>query len=343
MTFAKKIKYMKNPVLLTYAKHLVIKERELQVEFLKALHEIDRRRLYAEAGCSSLYTYLTGSLNYSESCAYVRVSATRVCARFSRLYALLGGQQVNLTILALIAGPLLKGHSIDLIDEVIGKTKKEVEALLAGRNPAKSDQPDRFNNIGVEKGRKKDKTTNGASQKNLSTSQQQGLDFKDSPKTNETPQDEEILVRVSFVTSQNVTKKIDRVKELLARKYPNGKMDDLLEELLDFYIEKKDPLQLPTKERKKSPKKSPPPGKVAVKKEPRAPSVTDSRKAHQKSEGRCEWTNEQGIRCQERKFLDRDHKIPYAKGGSSKVHNIRILCRAHNALESRRAFNGRSG
>jgi hypothetical protein len=46
-----------------------------------------------------------------------------------------------------------------------------------------------------------------------------------------------------------------------------------------------------------------------------------------------------GRRCSERGFLEfHHHDIPYAKGGAATIENIRLVCRAHNALLAERDF-----
>lgn len=48
---------------------LARQEREIVAEILKHLREIEKRRLYAEMGCSSLFQYCVEELKMSESAA----------------------------------------------------------------------------------------------------------------------------------------------------------------------------------------------------------------------------------------------------------------------------------
>lgn len=45
-----------------------------------------------------------------------------------------------------------------------------------------------------------------------------------------------------------------------------------------------------------------------------------------------------GRACQSERHLEIDHKRPYSLGGRTELGNLRLLCRAHHALETRRAF-----
>ncbi len=45
---------------------------------------------------------------------------------------------------------------------------------------------------------------------------------------------------------------------------------------------------------------------------------------------RCSWVNDKGTRCEERAWLEYDHRHPRGKGGASEADNVRLLCRGHN-------------
>jgi hypothetical protein len=56
--------------LLEEAKRLAADERQATVALLRALSEIDSRRLYLGEGCASMFTYCTHVLHLSEGGAY---------------------------------------------------------------------------------------------------------------------------------------------------------------------------------------------------------------------------------------------------------------------------------
>jgi hypothetical protein len=45
-----------------------------------------------------------------------------------------------------------------------------------------------------------------------------------------------------------------------------------------------------------------------------------------------------GRRCKARRFLEFDHAVPVARGGTATVEGLRLRCRAHNQYEADRAF-----
>jgi hypothetical protein len=64
------------------------------------------------------------------------------------------------------------------------------------------------------------------------------------------------------------------------------------------------------------------------------------RTAWSRDDGRCGFVSKSGRRCDATAFIEFDHVVPYGVGGEGSLDNIRLLCRAHNAFESAR-FYGR--
>ena len=50
----------------------------------------------------------------------------------------------------------------------------------------------------------------------------------------------------------------------------------------------------------------------------------------------CTFVSEDGHRCESRHALEFDHIVPLAKGGVTRVDNLRLLCHAHNQYEADR-------
>jgi hypothetical protein len=53
---------------------------------------------------------------------------------------------------------------------------------------------------------------------------------------------------------------------------------------------------------------------------------------------RCSFVADDGRRCDARGFLEFDHGTPKGRGGSSRVKNLRLLCRSHNRLAAERVY-----
>src|SRR5512138_724185 len=108
---------------------LAANEREALVEFLLHLEEFDRRRLWAEAGYDSLWTYCQRVLHLREGPAGRRIGAMRIVRQFPRLADALRDGRLCLSTVTLLA-PLLREDGLDtIVAHAAYKTKAEVEHL----------------------------------------------------------------------------------------------------------------------------------------------------------------------------------------------------------------------
>jgi hypothetical protein len=62
------------------------------------------------------------------------------------------------------------------------------------------------------------------------------------------------------------------------------------------------------------------------------------REVHARDEGQCTFVSEDGRRCCARGFLELHHHAPFARGGASTPDNLKLMCRAHNALLAERDY-----
>jgi len=65
-------------------------ERQITAEVLRLMAEVDRRRLYAQSACDSMFAFATGVLGMSEAAAYKRIQVARAGRRFPTLFARIG-------------------------------------------------------------------------------------------------------------------------------------------------------------------------------------------------------------------------------------------------------------
>lgn len=83
--------------LLVTAKQLAQRERQATAQLIACLAELDARRLYLGAGCSSLFTYCTQILRLSEHAAYGRIAAARAARQFPIILEWLAEGALTLT------------------------------------------------------------------------------------------------------------------------------------------------------------------------------------------------------------------------------------------------------
>ena len=105
-------------------------ERRVTAELLRHLGELDARRLYLGAGCSSTFAYCTEILRMSEPAAYHRITAARAGRRFPELLARIAAGDLHLSAICLLASELTEENVASWIARACGQSKRAVERML---------------------------------------------------------------------------------------------------------------------------------------------------------------------------------------------------------------------
>jgi hypothetical protein len=115
---------------------LARRERALLAQILWHLREVDRRKLYADHRCSSLFDYCVRKLKYSEGQAARRVSACRLLKDLPELEQDIQRGEINLTQLNQLKhffqdeAITSRQEKLEVLEQVKGKTTRESEAIL---------------------------------------------------------------------------------------------------------------------------------------------------------------------------------------------------------------------
>jgi len=293
---------LNNEELMDGLKFLSVQHNKTEATLLMYIAEVENRRLYAEAGYSSLFKYLIEELRYSEDAAAKRIHVARVAKRMPQVFGLLSEGKVSLTALSRLAPYLFKPNGFRLLEQSQYKSVREVERLIVSYFP-KADVPDSVNNTTTP----------------LSVDR----------------------VHVSFSASKEFAEDLKKAQDLLRHKYPQGKLRDVLGEALKILVQKKTPSIMHQAKKKASKPKEHAPGHV-VRKHPLASRYIPQAvkmAVWERDKGCCTFVSSQGKRCGESGFLQWDHKKPFSLGGSSLIaENIRLLCASHNLLLAERVY-----
>ncbi len=112
--------------------------RKRIVDVLLFLKEADKRRYFADMGYDSLFAYSLVELKMSENEAGPRIAVARLANRFPQVLDHLATGDVHLTGLVRLSPHLKPDNCNDLLARARGKTVKDIEALIAELAP----QPD---------------------------------------------------------------------------------------------------------------------------------------------------------------------------------------------------------
>ncbi|MDR3606727.1 MAG: hypothetical protein P4M08_05015 [Oligoflexia bacterium] len=129
-------------ILLEKTKSLVREERNLTTSILWHLHEIQKRRLYAEQGYASLFDYCVRALGYSEAAAGRRIAAMRLLVEVPEAETLLRSGAVNLSTLCAVQGfvqrkeeSTSKSEKLKIVIALQGMSRRECEKHLVALCP----------------------------------------------------------------------------------------------------------------------------------------------------------------------------------------------------------------
>ncbi len=154
--------------------------------------------------------------------------------------------------------------------------------------------------------------------------------------------------RVVFTASQRLKEKLERGGELVSHAIAPTDLPALLERALDLLIEREERRRYGSRRRRTATATA-----TATALSPMdavdadiQDDVPDSRhlpaglrrQVWERDGGQCSYVDAEGRRCQSRHFLEFDHRVAHALGGAPTIDNIRMRCRAHNALAAEQVF-----
>ena len=323
--------------LLEQLTEVVTNERKATAVVVEHLAEVERRGLHRDEGYSSLFEYCVGVLKLSQAEAYARIHAARQVLKYPHILPKLRDGQLYLSAINLLGPKLDENNHAELIEAACGKTKTQLETLLAERFPEPA----------VETVVRKLPTRPSSSHEAT-----QGLLDAKAPQRPSTPACEPTVrsaqrpaarsqltplaperFKVQLTAGKALHDKLQTARQLTRHQIPDGDLAKVLESALDLLIERqlKQHFAQSTRPRKKKSGAAPKPGSRHI--------PSEVRRAVARRDGmRCTFVSDSGHRCDGRERLEFHHEEAFARGGPSTADNIRLLCQAHNQLQAERDF-----
>jgi hypothetical protein len=315
-------------------RRLVGDARRTEARLVAHLAEVDARRLHLQAGYTSLFAYCQKALGLSEMEAFYRITAARLGRKYPLIFEMLAEGQVHLSGICAIRRHVTTANHAELLQEIRGKSKRQIEEMLARRFPRTAIE-ERLRRL-------------------------QRL---------EPLSEDRYLLQVTI--SKELKEKLELARDLMSHANPNGDLAMVLERAIDPFIAKLSARRFglthaprqrgndaanekgsPTRtedSRGESPATTRSQRSRATRKRQSGPMVPGDSKRRRipnqvrrevalRDGLRCTYVSDDGTRCETRAFLQLDHEIGWAKGGSDGSENLRIRCAAHNQLRAEQEY-----
>lgn len=283
--------------------------------------------------CPTLFKYCTSKLRLSEAATFVRIRAARAALEFPRIIEDLREGKLTLDSLCRLAPYLTKQNSDGLLDAANGATSRSILALVAEKETAPGPTRDVIRPVASIPKPAVPLETPPSDLFSLAPEESVPSAPSIVPSAVIPPASR---VRIAFTADDSFLLDLERLRALIRHRVPDGALEDVFRAAMSALLDKVDP------ERKRARKKGiastavTPPGP-----KPRRRSIPQSVKDEvwTRDGGRCAYVASDGTRCGNRDFIEYDHVVPWALGGSSRdASNIRLLCRPHNQRRARERF-----
>ena len=310
---------------------LVTHDRLTSVRLLIHIAEFQSRGLYREAGYDSMFRYCVGELRMSEDVAYKRIRVAARARRFPSILSAIAEGRLSVSAVAVLA-PYLREQDADaLLSEAEGKTRAQIEALLASRFP----QPDVptlicalpsvSSDLPISDSRSPDSNCQELAPGPIAV-QATAPPFW----SEEKPLAPGRYV-VRFTIDQQAHDLLEAAKALLSHKIPSGDEGEVFVHALRALVSQLEKRKFGATDRPRT--SQPCEGKNSRYIPAHVKRAVSQRDGHQ-----CTFVAQNGHRCQARSFLEFDHVLAVARGGTSTVGNLRLRCRSHNQFAAEQAY-----
>ena len=129
------LRTLSNAALLKQLTQLLERQRGVEANLLYVLGEVDRRRLYLECACNSMFAYCTEVLKMSENAAYRRIHVSRAARRYPLVLTMLSRGELHLSGASKLVPHLTEENHRRLLSFAKHKTTRQIDELLAQAFP----------------------------------------------------------------------------------------------------------------------------------------------------------------------------------------------------------------
>jgi hypothetical protein len=325
---------MSDDDLLVETRRLAAAERGVKAELIRALREMDARRLYLGQGCSSLFAYCTRVLHLSEHAAYGRIEAARCARRLPLVVDLLEAGNITLTTITLLAPHLTAENHRAVLNEARHRTRRDVERIVARLRP-QPDVPASVRRLPEPAARPAPAVVppaliGGAAARAAEPAPPPVAAPQARPSRAVVTPLAPARYALRLTIGQEAHDLLERARTLLRHAVPDGDLAVVFERALRALLRDLERTRLAAATRPRAPR--------PVSKRSRHVPAAVRRAVWARDGARCAFVGADGRRCDATSFLELHHLVPFADGGPSTEANLSVRCNAHNGYEADRWF-----
>jgi hypothetical protein len=305
---------------------LVADERGALADFIVHLVEFDRRRLYAPAGCSSLFLWLTDHLRLPNASAFRRVMAARLQARMPIVADHLRDGRITLTKLGFLKDLLTEDNCRALLEQASTLSEKQVEELAAARGAAAPAPRDTIRPLPPPP---KPAAASARPDLFMPRAAPVATPSMAAPQPDAPPRP--MRHQITMTVGSDFMARLTEVRAALSHSHPNATLETLFDECMTVTL---------AAHRRRVEAETDRPRSGATKPEAGSRHIPNAvRRLVWKRDGRrCTFVSADGVRCSETRNLQLHHDHAHARGGPATEANVRVTCRCHNDYLARVDF-----
>lgn len=335
-------------------KALVKTERKITYEILLMIQTFDITKVYRELGYESLYAYLTKEVGYSEGAAQRRIASARLMKQVPIIESEIKSGELNLTQVSLAYTAIRQEEKANgakisnsdksaILEKLKSKNTFETQKVLKHELPAFEIPKPKLQPAG------NDRVFVALEFHESDWKRIQNMMAEFSHKVPDQKLESLLLYFADRLEKkkQKLSAKDQVKQEQLRANQVN--LDKVKTSQIGFdqndvdqigADQSKAEFAKSTQQPSKQSPASPPLWRwnEKFKRFDRCPISASARRwVFDRAKHRCQYVSPvTGKPCDSRHFLEVEHMIPVAKGGSNDVRNLKILCREHNALAAKR-------
>jgi hypothetical protein len=305
-----------------------------------------------------MYAYCVGVLHLTAAAAYKRIEAGRAAPRFPEILDALAEGRLHLTAVVMLAPKLTPANAGELLAVATHRTKREIELLLAERFP-RPDLPERIRplapapveataaapaNFAISSSLLTTSSAAELAPGRVAPADEQPILGPTAPtpapaapgrmkEPGPTPRVTPLAPQrfaLQLTIGESTREKLRYAQELLGSYSPTGELALVLDRALDALIAQLERDKFAATEQAR-----------AARRPARGSRTIPALVKHAvwvRDRGQCTFVSESGHRCEEKRDLEFNHMLEFARGGEATVEEIELLCRAHNQYMAEKTF-----